>query len=67
MTTIAAIKIALALLPEVKTGIVELIAFIAKLRSAARQTGDWTPEFEAQWRDGLLTHGLRPEEVPDPV
>lgn len=65
MTTAAIIKIALALLPEVRTGITELVAFIAKLRAAAIQTGEWTEEFESAWRAGLLAQELRPEEVPD--
>lgn len=65
MTTLEALSFALFLLPRVTVGVEQLIHWIVKLRSALQQTGEWTPAHEAQWRAGLLTHHLRPEEIPD--
>lgn len=66
MSTAALIELALTLLPKVQTGVTEFIAWIASLRAISQQDGEWTPEFEQAWRDGLMFHSIGPEELPDP-
>ena len=42
------------LIPTITTGISSLIAFIASIRSAAKQAGAWTPELETAFIDALI-------------
>lgn len=65
MSIIAIIELALTLLPKITVGVQEFITWLNTLRAAAKQSEVWTPEYEAAWRAGLLTHDLRPEEIPD--
>ena len=65
MGVAASIELALALLPKVTVGITQFVAWIATLKSAAQQSGEWTPEYDAQWRAGLLSQNLDPAEFPD--
>jgi hypothetical protein len=65
MQTIALLELALTLLPKVTVGVSDFVNWISTLRSAVQQSGHWTPEYEAQWRAGLLKHDLAPEEIPD--
>lgn len=58
-------RLALALLPEIETGVEHFVAWINALRIAAQQTGEWTPDQEAGWRSALTDAKLAPEEVPD--
>ena len=44
----------IALIPTITTGISSLIAFIAAIRSAAQQSGEWTPELERLFVDNLI-------------
>lgn len=65
MSTIAALEVGLLLLPKVTTGLTQFVAWVNSLRTALQQTGEWTAEYEAAWRAALLSHDLRPEEIPD--
>lgn len=65
MTTIAALELALIMLPKITVGVTQFVAYIATLKSALQQSGEWTDAFEQQWRAALLSQGLRPEEIPD--
>ena len=47
----------IALIPLISTGVGELIAFISKIRSAAQQTSQWTPELEAAFINAVLAKG----------
>ena len=44
----------IALIPSVTTGVSSLIKFISEIRTAAKQTGAWPPELEAQFTDALI-------------
>lgn len=45
----------IALIPQIGTGVGQLIAFIAAIRSAAQQTSQWTPELESLFVNTLIT------------
>lgn len=45
------------LIPTVTTGLSSLIAFIGAIRSAAQQSGEWTPELEKAFLDALIAKG----------
>jgi hypothetical protein len=66
MPIAAAIQLGLALLPLVETGVTEFIAWIASLRAAALQTGEWTDEQEAAFRASLYAKTKDPAYIPDP-
>lgn len=65
MTTIAALQVALALLPLIQTGITEFVNWINSLKKSIEQDGEWTPELDASWRASLLAKGLDPAYQPD--
>jgi hypothetical protein len=65
MQVIALIELGLTLLPKITVGVVQFVAWLNTLRAAAKQAEVWTPEYEAAWRSGLLSHELKPEEIPD--
>lgn len=44
----------IALIPVVTTGIGSLISFIASVRTAAQQTGEWTPALEASFVNAVI-------------
>jgi hypothetical protein len=44
----------IALIPTITTGLSSLIAFIASIRTAAKQTSEWTPELEALFVNALI-------------
>ena len=55
----------IALLPYVTQGVTALLNLIASIRTAAKQTGEWTPELEAQWVAMLFQLALGHEAKPD--
>jgi hypothetical protein len=57
---IALAQILIPMLPTIGTGAEHVIAFISSVRSAAKQTGEWTPEMEANFRGSLLVLGKDP-------
>lgn len=65
MSTAALIQLGLLLLPKVEVGVQQFVAWINSLRTAAKQSGEWTDDMEAIWRAGLLQQDLTPEEIPD--
>lgn len=56
---------ALAALPQVTTGLVELVLFISKVREAARQSAAWPPEAEEAYRASLIARADNSEFKPD--
>lgn len=52
---IALVAQLLPLLPSIETGVEGIIAFIGSVRTAAKQTGEWTPAMESSFLDALLT------------
>jgi hypothetical protein len=65
MTTAAALQLGLILLPKITIGITQFASWLGSLRTAMKQTGEWTPDYEAAWRESMLRSNLRPEEIPD--
>lgn len=64
---LALIPIILQYLPQITLGVENLVAWIASIRLAAKQTGEWTDAMEAQYRASLLQAGIEPEYQPDAV
>jgi ABC-type phosphate transport system permease subunit len=46
----------LAAIPNITSGVEGLIAFIASIRSTAKQTGQWTNEMETAFVESLLVY-----------
>lgn len=44
----------LALIPSITTGFTAFINWIASLRTALKQSGEWTPEMEEAFINGLI-------------
>lgn len=65
MTAAAIAELALVLLPKITIGVEQFVTWIATLRSSLKQSGEWTVDFEASWKEALLSHNLNPEEIPD--
>lgn len=65
MNTTAALQLGLALLPLVQAGVGEFIQWLAALRTALQQTGEWSPEQEAGYRQALLAKTGDPAYQPD--
>jgi len=42
------------LIPIISTGVGNLIAFIADIRKAAQQSGEWAPQMEKAFIDSLI-------------
>lgn len=55
----------LAALPQVMTGAQHLIAFLREARAAGQQTGEWTPEMDAQFEAELARRAHDPAWQPD--
>jgi hypothetical protein len=66
MTTLAALQLALALLPLVTTGLTQFIQFIDSLRLALQQSGEWTEAQEQDYRRALFAKLGDPAYAPDP-
>lgn len=66
MTTLAALQLALALLPLVTTGLTQFIQFIDSLRLALQQSGEWTEAQELDYRRALFAKLGDPAYAPDP-
>lgn len=56
----------LALIPSISNGVEQLIALIGSIRTAAQQTGEWSPELETQFLNALLATKTDPAWQPDP-
>ncbi len=57
----------LTYLPQILSAGKTLWDFVEKLREAATQSSEWTPEHEAQFQAALLALGNAPESQPDAV
>ena len=66
MTPLAALQLALALLPLITTGVNQFIQFIGSLRSALQQSGEWTEAQEQEYRRALFAKLGDPAYAPDP-
>jgi hypothetical protein len=55
----------IALIPSVVSGITSLVNWIQTIRTAAQQTGAWTPALEAQYQAMLQSAASAPEWQPD--
>jgi hypothetical protein len=59
------LPVILQYLPQVTVGVENLISWIASVRSAAQQSGEWTPALEAQYRASLFATTNDPAYAPD--
>lgn len=66
MPAIAALQLALALLPSIQTGVTEFIAWIESLKASLKQTGEWTDALDQQYRTVLFAKTQDPAYQPDP-
>jgi hypothetical protein len=62
---LALLPVVLQYLPQVTTGVEQLIAWIGGVRTAAQQSGEWTPALEAQYRASLFATTSDPAYKPD--
>lgn len=44
----------ISLIPTVTTGVGSLISFIASIRTATQQTGEWTPALETSFVNAVI-------------
>jgi|DewCreStandDraft_4_1066084.scaffolds.fasta_scaffold37355_3 hypothetical protein len=61
---IVILQMVLAALPYVSTGLDKLIAWIQAVRSAAMQSGEWSPADEAAFRAALWARTQDPAYLP---
>ena len=59
------IPVLIQILPFVETGVTEFIAWIESLITAAKQSGEWTPEQDAAWRAACFAKTSDPKYAPD--
>jgi hypothetical protein len=57
MPAIALAQVLIPMLPTITTGVEHLIAFIMSVRTAAKQTSEWTDKIESDFRGSLLVMG----------
>ena len=55
----------ISMIPTVTTGVENLIAFIGSIRTAAQQTGEWTPALELAFTEALIAKGSSKAWTPD--
>jgi len=55
----------LPLLPTIAGDVTSLISWIGSIRSAAQQTGEWTPTMETAFRNALVACAHDPEQLLD--
>ncbi len=54
------------LLPQIGGDIASLINWINSIRSAAQQSGEWTPAMDQAYHQALIAAGQTPAWKPDP-
>jgi len=59
------LTLVLTYLPQLLAAGKSLWEFVIKIRDAAQQSAEWTPEHEAQFQAALLALGNAPESQPD--
>ena len=62
---LALLPLILQYLPTVTVGIEHLIAWISGVRTAAKQSGEWTPEMETDFLEALIATKNDPAYQPD--
>lgn len=64
MPAIALVQVLIPMLPTITTGVESLISFIMSVRTACKQTGEWTDDIETKFRGALLVLGKDPAYLP---
>ncbi|MGB7767439.1 MAG: hypothetical protein WBN22_01100 [Verrucomicrobiia bacterium] len=64
---LAIAQIIIPLLPTLGGDVVSLIDWINSIRSAAQQTGEWTPAMDQAFHQALVAAGQTPAWTPDPA
>jgi len=62
---LALIPQVVALIPTVKVGVQHLIEWVREIRTAAQQSGEWTPDLEMQFQAALTARVSDPAYQPD--
>lgn len=63
---IALIPQLIGLLPVITTGVEHFVAWISALRTAAKQSNEWTPEMESAFINSLILRAVsNPAYQPD--
>lgn len=57
----------LSLLPTAVVGVEHLIALISAIRTAAKQSGEWTADMETAFVQSLMERAKLAKYQPDPV
>lgn len=64
---IALAQILIPLIPSIVGDVESLVNWISSIRSAAQQSGEWTPQMDGNFRAAVLAAGLSdPAFKPDP-
>lgn len=66
MSASAILTVALQLLPLVQTGVQEFITWLETLRTAAKQTGEWSADQDAAYSAAIAAKKNDPAWQPDP-
>ena len=61
---LALAQVLIPMLPTITTGVEHVISFIGSVRTAAKQTGEWTDDMETKFRGSLLVLGRDPAYLP---
>lgn len=56
----------LSQLPSIISAAKDIYEYVGKVRAAAMQAGEWTPEYEIQFQELLNSAKSAPEWQPDP-
>ena len=55
----------ISLLPTMRAGASEFVAWVQSIRKTAQQSGEWTPELEAAFLEALAARLIDPAYQPD--
>lgn len=66
MQAAALLKLGLAILPMVQTGITEFVVWLESLRATLQQSGEWTEEEDLAFEAEIYSHTNDPAYAPDP-
>ncbi len=61
---LALAQVLIPLLPTIETGVEQAISFIESVRTAAKQSGEWTQAMDYSFRSSLIALGKDPAYLP---
>jgi hypothetical protein len=63
---LAIAQVIIPLLPMIAGDVSDLVKWLAKVRAAAKQNGEWTHELDLKFRESLIDAGQDPAYSLDP-